>query len=37
MDVLSKKVNIPTDRWDDLKRGEHAHAFTAAHSIEANI
>jgi hypothetical protein len=24
IDVLSKKVNAPADRWDDLKRGEHA-------------
>ncbi|MDR1175338.1 MAG: phage head morphogenesis protein [Treponema sp.] len=34
---LEKKINVPTERWDDLKWGEHAHAFTVAHSVEANI
>jgi uncharacterized protein with gpF-like domain len=34
---LEKKINVPTEKWDDLKWGEHAHAFTAAHSAEANI
>jgi hypothetical protein len=34
---LEKKINVPTETWDDLKWGEHAHAFTVAHSIEANI
>jgi hypothetical protein len=37
IDFLSKKVNVPTGRWDDLKWGEHAHALTVAHSVEANI
>jgi hypothetical protein len=34
---LEKKINVPTEKWDDLKWGEHAHAFTVAHSAEANI
>jgi uncharacterized protein with gpF-like domain len=34
---LEKKINVPTEKWDDLKWGEHAHAFTVAHSVEANI
>jgi hypothetical protein len=34
---LEKKINVPTEKWDDLKWGEHAHALTAAHSVEADI
>jgi hypothetical protein len=34
---LEKKINVPAERWDDLKWGEHAHAFTVAHSVEADI
>jgi SPP1 gp7 family putative phage head morphogenesis protein len=34
---LERRINTPTVNWDDLKWGEHAHAFTAAHSCEANI
>jgi SPP1 gp7 family putative phage head morphogenesis protein len=34
---LEKKVNVPTDKWDDLKWGEHAYAFTVAHSAEAGV
>jgi uncharacterized protein with gpF-like domain len=37
MEFLDKKIDVPTDRWDDLKHGEHAHAFTVAHSCEADI
>lgn len=37
IDFLSKKVNVNTDAWDDLKWGEHAHAFTVAHSNEASV
>ncbi|MDR0761156.1 MAG: hypothetical protein LBF74_13780 [Treponema sp.] len=37
MEFLSKKINLDTDRWDDLKWGEHAHAFTVAHSVEADV
>jgi uncharacterized protein with gpF-like domain len=37
MEFLSRKENIATDRWDDLKYGEHSHAFTVAHSVEANV
>ncbi|MDR1352334.1 MAG: phage head morphogenesis protein, partial [Treponema sp.] len=32
-----KKVNAPTEKWDELKWGEHAHAFTVAHSNEAAV
>jgi hypothetical protein len=34
---LSKKVNVETDAWDELKWGEHAHAFTVAHSMQAGV
>ncbi|MDR0556334.1 MAG: hypothetical protein LBG43_00465 [Treponema sp.] len=34
---LEKKIDTPTVRWDDLKWGEHAHAFTVAHSNEAAV
>jgi hypothetical protein len=34
---LSHKQIIPTDKWDDLKHGEHSHGFTVAHSCEADI
>jgi len=34
---LSRKAIVETERWDDLKHGEHAHAFTVAHSMQANI
>jgi SPP1 gp7 family putative phage head morphogenesis protein len=34
---LEKKIDEPTVRWDDLKWGEHAHAFTVAHSNEAAV
>jgi uncharacterized protein with gpF-like domain len=34
---LSKKVDVETDAWDDLKWGEHARAFTVAHSVKAGI
>jgi hypothetical protein len=37
MRFLSRKIKVPTDRWDDLKWGEHAHAFTVAHSTEADV
>ena len=36
-EFLENKLNVKTDAWDDLKHGEHSHAFTVAHSIEANI
>jgi SPP1 gp7 family putative phage head morphogenesis protein len=35
--LLERRVNTPTDKWDDLKWGEHSHAFTVAHSCEADI
>jgi hypothetical protein len=34
---LKRKRNVETDEWDELKWGEHAHAFTVAHSVKANI
>lgn len=34
---LNKKIDVETDAWDDLKWGEHAHAFTVAHSIKAGV
>jgi hypothetical protein len=37
IDFLSKKIKVETEKWDDLKRGEHAHAFTVAHSAGAGI
>jgi hypothetical protein len=37
MEFLSDKLNIETGDWDDLKWGEHSHAFTVAHSAEAGI
>jgi hypothetical protein len=37
MEFLSRKENLNTDRWDDLKWGEHSHAFTVAHSVEADV
>jgi len=37
MEFLSRKANIDTDRWDDLKWGEHSHAFTVAHSVDGDV
>ena len=37
IDFLAKKIKVETEKWDDLKWGEHAHAFTAAHSAGAGI
>jgi SPP1 gp7 family putative phage head morphogenesis protein len=34
---LEKKIDAPTEKWDELKWGEHAHAFTVAHSNEAAV
>jgi SPP1 gp7 family putative phage head morphogenesis protein len=34
---LEKKIDTPTEKWDELKWGEHAHAFTVAHSNEAAV
>ncbi|MDR0512055.1 MAG: phage head morphogenesis protein [Treponema sp.] len=34
---LSRKAVVETERWNDLKHGEHAHAFTVAHSRNANV
>jgi uncharacterized protein with gpF-like domain len=37
IDFLSKKIRVETEKWDDLKWGEHAHAFTVAHSSGAGV
>ena len=34
---LKDKVKVETEKWDDLKWGEHAHAFTVAHSVKAGV
>ena len=34
---LKRKKIVETERWDDLKWGEHSHAFTVAHSLNAGI
>lgn len=34
---LSRKAVVETEDWDDLKWGEHAHAFTVAHSRDAAV
>ncbi|MBN2536390.1 MAG: hypothetical protein JXB88_26135 [Spirochaetales bacterium] len=34
---LSQKEIVETERWDDLKWGEHSHAFTVAHSRNAGV
>jgi SPP1 gp7 family putative phage head morphogenesis protein len=34
---LARKAVVETENWDDLKWGEHAHAFTAAHSRNAAV
>ena len=34
---LSRKSIVETENWDDLKHGEHAHAFTVAHSRNAAV
>ncbi|MEM9423264.1 MAG: phage minor head protein [Spirochaetota bacterium] len=37
IDFLKRKKIVETEDWDDLKWGEHAHAFTVAHSAGAGI
>ena len=34
---LKRKPDVESGRWDDLKWGEHAHAFTVAHSVKAGV
>ena len=34
---LARKAIVETEEWDDLMRGEHAHAFTVAHSRNADV
>jgi uncharacterized protein with gpF-like domain len=37
IDFLAKKIKVETEKWDDLQWGEHAHAFTVAHSAGAGV
>jgi len=37
IEYLSRKANVKTEHWDDLKWGEHSHAFTVAHSMEGAV
>ncbi len=37
IDFLKRKKIVESEAWDDLKWGEHSHAFTAAHSAGAGI
>ena len=32
-----RKLNIPTDRWDDLWQGQHAHGFMVAGAKKADL
>jgi len=34
---LARKTIVETERWDELKHGEHSHAFTVAHSRDADV
>jgi len=34
---VKRKLPVATGKWDELRMGEHVHAFTVAHSIEAAI
>ena len=37
MEFLARKGIVESESWDDLKHGEHSHAFTVAHSVNGNI
>ena len=37
IEFLERKHIVESENWDDLKWGEHAHAFTVAHSVNAGI
>ncbi|HPO48710.1 MAG TPA: phage minor head protein [Spirochaetota bacterium] len=37
IDFLKSKKIVPSENWDDLKHGEHSHAFTVAHNLTGNI
>ena len=37
IEFLAKKIKVETEKWDDLKWVEHAHAFTVAHSSGAGV
>lgn len=34
---MEKKAIVPTEDWNQLKHGEHSHAFTVAHSFDCDI
>ncbi|MCL2602720.1 MAG: phage minor head protein [Treponema sp.] len=34
---LARKTIVETEKWDELKHGEHAHVFTVAHSRNAGV
>jgi SPP1 gp7 family putative phage head morphogenesis protein len=34
---LKRKKIVPTEAWNDLQWGEHSHAFTVAHSMNAAV
>lgn len=36
-EFLNNKQIVETESWDDLKWGEHSHAFTVAHSRNAGV
>ncbi|VDB00423.1 hypothetical protein S1OALGB6SA_1505 [Olavius algarvensis spirochete endosymbiont] len=37
INYVKRKLPVPTGKWDQLRMGEHVHAFTVAHSIGAAI
>ena len=37
IDYVKRKLPVATGNWDQLRMGEHVHAFTVAHSTEAAI
>ena len=37
IEYLGRKVKVETEKWDELKWGEHAHALTVAHSANAGV
>ena len=37
IEFLKRKKIVETEHWNDLKLGEHSHAFTVAHSANAAI
>lgn len=37
LEFFRKKLNLPTERWDDIKRGAHDRAFIAAGAGKADL